>query len=76
LKDMQAEEEFTTGDSRLDKSLGGGIRTGMIWEVVGERSVPCSGNRRATKTREVLRVRPKWRFSSPCSCNSQEKIEG
>ena len=43
LKDVQAEgEEFTTGDSQLDRSLGGGIRTGMIWEVAGERCVPCS----------------------------------
>ncbi|KAF8226173.1 hypothetical protein L208DRAFT_1144307, partial [Tricholoma matsutake] len=37
LKDVQGEgEEFTTGDSRLDEALGGGIRTGMIWEVAGE----------------------------------------
>lgn len=41
LKDVQTEgESFTTGDSRLDGSLGGGIRTGMIWEVAGERCVP------------------------------------
>lgn len=39
LKDVQGEgEEFTTGDSRLDEALGGGIRTGMIWEVAGESS--------------------------------------
>ena len=39
LKDIQHEgdERFTTGDERLDEALGGGIRTGMIWEVVGER---------------------------------------
>jgi DNA repair protein RAD57 len=43
LKDVQAEgEEFTTGDSRLDESLGGGIKTGMIWEIAGERCVPSS----------------------------------
>lgn len=28
----------TTGDRLLDQALGGGIRTGTIWEVVGERS--------------------------------------
>ena len=28
---------FTTGDNALDAALGGGIRTGMVWEVVGER---------------------------------------
>jgi len=30
-------QKCTTGDSTLDDVLGGGIRTGMIWEVVGER---------------------------------------
>lgn len=39
LKDVQHEgnEKFTTGDERLDNALGGGLRTGMVWEVVGER---------------------------------------
>lgn len=27
----------TSGDPVLDVALGGGFRTGMIWEVVGER---------------------------------------
>ncbi|KZV65848.1 hypothetical protein PENSPDRAFT_586196, partial [Peniophora sp. CONT] len=27
---------FTTGDKTLDKMLGGGMRTGMVWEIVGE----------------------------------------
>lgn len=30
---------FSTGDTFLDKALGGGIRTGMMWELAGERSV-------------------------------------
>ncbi|KAL4064309.1 P-loop containing nucleoside triphosphate hydrolase protein, partial [Scleroderma citrinum] len=30
------DEMFTTGDAELDSVLGGGIRTGMVWEVVGE----------------------------------------
>ncbi|THV01007.1 P-loop containing nucleoside triphosphate hydrolase protein, partial [Dendrothele bispora CBS 962.96] len=30
--------KFTTGDHILDGALGGGIRTGMIWEIVGESS--------------------------------------
>lgn len=30
---------FTTGDSLLDQVLGGGLRTGMVWEVAGERFV-------------------------------------
>jgi DNA repair protein RAD57 len=39
LADIQHEhdEVFTTGDTTLDAALGGGIRTGMLWEVVGQR---------------------------------------
>ena len=39
LDDIKHEgnEMFTTGDTRLDDALEGGIRTGMIWEIVGER---------------------------------------
>ena len=32
-------ETITTGDVLLDKMLGGGIRVGMIWELVGEGRV-------------------------------------
>ena len=32
-------EIITTGDVLLDKMLGGGIRVGMIWELVGEGRV-------------------------------------
>ncbi|KAK0210512.1 P-loop containing nucleoside triphosphate hydrolase protein [Desarmillaria ectypa] len=32
----ERERKFTTGDEHLDHALGGGIRTGMLWEVVGE----------------------------------------
>ncbi len=32
-----AVETFTTGSEVLDGMLGGGLRTGMVWEVVGER---------------------------------------
>lgn len=32
----RGEERCTTGDTYLDEALGGGIRTGMIWEVFGE----------------------------------------
>ncbi|KAL5529425.1 hypothetical protein ACEPAG_5410 [Sanghuangporus baumii] len=31
-----SDEKFTTGDSALDRAIGGGIRTGMVWELVGE----------------------------------------
>ena len=31
------DETFTTGDALIDRMLGGGIRTGKLWEVVGER---------------------------------------
>jgi DNA repair protein RAD57 len=33
------EQKFTAGDEILDRALGGGIRTGMVWEFVGERLV-------------------------------------
>ncbi|OAX36414.1 hypothetical protein K503DRAFT_676317, partial [Rhizopogon vinicolor AM-OR11-026] len=38
IKDLplEGEENITTGDVELDGMLGGGIRTGMLWEVVGE----------------------------------------
>ncbi|KAJ3997960.1 P-loop containing nucleoside triphosphate hydrolase protein [Lentinula boryana] len=38
----------TSGDVRLDTALGGGFRTGMIWEVVGESA--------AGKTQLALRM--------------------
>ncbi|KAF5367198.1 hypothetical protein D9758_003925 [Tetrapyrgos nigripes] len=31
-------EKFTTGDEILDAALGGGLQTGMVWEIVGESS--------------------------------------
>lgn len=31
------DDMFTTGDADLDHALGGGIRTGMLWEVAGQR---------------------------------------
>ncbi|KAI6111528.1 hypothetical protein EV401DRAFT_2075457 [Pisolithus croceorrhizus] len=39
LADILADEHdemFTTGDGELDTLLGGGVRTGMLWETVGE----------------------------------------
>lgn len=32
----ERDEKFTTGDAELDTLLGGGVRTGMLWEAVGE----------------------------------------
>jgi DNA repair protein RAD57 len=37
LDTLPDDEIFTTGDATLDNALGGGIRTGMLWEVAGER---------------------------------------
>lgn len=31
------DEKITTGDAHLDEVLGGGIRTGMLWDVSGEK---------------------------------------
>ena len=38
------DDKFTTGDAVLDELLGGGIRTGMLWELVGERFVHKVGD--------------------------------
>jgi hypothetical protein len=43
----KGDEKCTTGDADLDDALGGGIRTGMIWEVVGERFAICIAIRHA-----------------------------
>lgn len=39
LVDVKGEgsEVFTTGDPILDDALGGGLRPGTLWEIVGER---------------------------------------
>ena len=34
---LQRDECFTTGFKVLDRALGGGLRTGKVWEIVGER---------------------------------------
>lgn len=31
------ENVCSTGDSYLDATLGGGLRTGMVWEIFGQR---------------------------------------
>ncbi|PIL23794.1 hypothetical protein GSI_13545 [Ganoderma sinense ZZ0214-1] len=36
--DRIGEEVFTTGERYLDETLGGGIRTGMVWEIAGEKN--------------------------------------
>ncbi|EAU88150.2 Rad51B protein [Coprinopsis cinerea okayama7 len=33
---LPLDEVLSTGDAYLDHALGGGIRTGMVWEIVGE----------------------------------------
>ncbi|KAF9562193.1 Rad51B protein [Agrocybe pediades] len=33
---LDLDEKFSTGDAVLDNVIGGGISTGMVWEVVGE----------------------------------------
>lgn len=44
LRDVkrQSDEKITTGDAALDHALGGGFRTGMLWEIVGERLACCT----------------------------------
>ncbi|KAF6764914.1 Rad51B protein, partial [Ephemerocybe angulata] len=40
LKELKQplDQQFSTGDDVLDRALGGGIRTGMVWELAGESS--------------------------------------
>ena len=35
--ELRQDECFTTGDAVLDRAFGGGLRTGKVWEIVGER---------------------------------------
>jgi hypothetical protein len=46
-RDLPQDETITTGDSILDKILGGGVRTRKLWEITGERCsilpIPCTG---------------------------------
>ncbi|KAF4576859.1 hypothetical protein EYR36_004839 [Pleurotus pulmonarius] len=49
----EGNEKITTGDPRLDNALGGGIRTGMIWEVAGESNKMISA---AGKTQLALQL--------------------
>lgn len=35
--DRIGDETFTTGEQHLDEALGGGVRTGMVWEIAGEK---------------------------------------
>ena len=39
---IRRDEVFSTGDKYLDDALGGGVRSGKVWEVVGERLVSFS----------------------------------
>lgn len=39
LEQQGGDQKFTTGDEGLDRVLGGGIRTGIVWEFVGQRLV-------------------------------------
>lgn len=60
-------ELFTSGDYTLDTALGGGIRTGMVWEIVGERlellsSSPCLSSYYILT---VLLERVNWPFRCP-----------
>lgn len=59
---LESERVFTTGDASLDQALGGGLRTGMLWEVAGERFVLVALIR-LSECLQVLQVK----HSSHCS---------
>ena len=70
----EAESIFTTGDPGLDDVLGGGIRTGMVWECAGER---CDASLyiwldlllSAGWSFAVPRANLNWLCNCPCPCN-------
>ena len=71
-----SESIFTTGDPGLDDVLGGGIRTGMVWECAGER---CDGQLAVNfgwtsllGSFSVPRANLNWLCNYPCPCNCLE----
>jgi hypothetical protein len=66
-------ETITTGDVLLDKMLGGGIRVGMIWELVGEGRVFAYASLGFALNNAGNAAHPgrhSWHYSSHCSCSS------
>jgi DNA repair protein RAD57 len=59
---QEGNEVFTTGDSQLDNALGGGIRTGMVWEIVGERYVQILSYDMILIVTSAQPGKRKWRF--------------
>ena len=59
---LPKDETFTTGDALLDRLLGGGIRTGKLWEVVGERYVHLNASFITVSQKDavVLQARHNW----------------
>ncbi|TDL27207.1 hypothetical protein BD410DRAFT_704989, partial [Rickenella mellea] len=58
LEEYMAEKQskFTTGDAALDTMLGGGIQTGMVWELVGERQVASGKTQLALQLSLLVQV--------------------
>ena len=66
-------ETITTGDILLDQILGGGIRVGMIWELVGEGRVfayASLGFALNNPGNAAQLERHSWHCSSHFSCSS------
>ena len=57
------EERFTSGESHMDKVLGGGIRPGLIWEISGEKYVNDDGSRSSAALTITFTVTPARRSS-------------
>lgn len=80
---VNSREKMSTGDPNLDVILGGGVLTGAIWEVVGERSALYRieySRLRLTTLHQARLVKLSWRCSwhslqccllQPCSLNAQ-----
>lgn len=73
--DRIGEEIFTTGERYLDETLGGGIRTGMVWEIAGEKCVRpplvlLESDPLLLGLIAGTRERPNWPYNSPSQSSS------
>ena len=71
------DEKFSTGDAILDIALEGGIRTGMVWEIVGERYTVCKNMTTMSTHHRLLvgQARPSSLCSYHCSFRPPRRLE-
>lgn len=72
---LKSQGTITTGDSRLDKILGGGIRCGVITELVGERFATTVSERVLKYLLWVVSASGKTQFALQISLLVQLPVE-